>query len=162
MSIEARKALVQNPKLSSKGYMHVVGSHLTDLLSTSETDTYLIAMLQWMCDHCPEPIELIAIRTDHPTEDQPWLHSGGKAIDCYPKNWEGREQEAVCAVLKAFADNPYCENVGLGGIVQGWRTWVTWPATQYFWLFDDNPQDHIHAGSACQNDTVGGARAAAA
>lgn len=162
MSQEARLALVRNPKLSTKGYLHVVGTQLTDLMDPLKTDTYLIAMLQWMCDNCPEPIELTAVRTDHESPDQIWLHSGGKAVDCYPKNWEGREQEAVCAVLKGFADNPYCENVGLGGVVQTWRTYVTWPSWSGFWLFDDDVEDHVHAGSACPSDTTGGARAAAA
>jgi hypothetical protein len=161
MSEAVRQALVDNPKLSSKGYASVAATHRSDLLSADRTDTYLIEMLTWLLKNCDEPIMLTAVRSDHPKLDQPWLHSGGKAVDMYPKNWEEREQEAVCNVLKALSENPYCENVGLGGVVRKWRTYVTWPTTPYFWLFDDDIQDHIHAGSACARDETGGARAAA-
>ena len=64
-------------------------------------------------------------------------------------------------MLKSFADNPYCENVGLGGVVQTWRSYVTGRRRRIFWLFDDNDEDHVHAGSACEADQTGGARAAA-
>ena len=161
MSTEAREALVNNAKLSSKGNDTVVGTQRSDLVDENQTDTYLIAMLTWLLEHCNEPIMLTAVRTDHQSPDQIWLHSGGKAVDMYPKNWAGREQEAVCNVLAALSKNPYCENVGLGGVVQQWRTYVTWPKWPQFWLFNDDVQDHIHAGSACEQDQTGGARAQA-
>ena len=75
-------------------------------MDSLKTDTYLIAMLQWMCDNCSEPIELIAVRTDHPTPDQPWLHSGGKAVDCYPKNWEAVSKRRSARCSKASPTIP--------------------------------------------------------
>ena len=157
MSQAAREALVANPKLSFTD-----DSQKPDLLDESITNTYLIAMLQWMMDNCPEDIMLTAVRTDHPTVDGAWEHSGGNAVDCYPLHWEGREQEACCAVMKGLADNPYCEQVGLGGVTQQWKSYVTWPSAPSGddFVFDDVPVDHLHASCANPTNVTGGARAA--
>lgn len=149
MSQAARDALVANPKLSFTD-----ATQAPDLQNEMVTNTYLIAMLEWLLDNCSEPIEMLAIRTDHKTPDGPWAHSGGMAADFYPKNWQGREQEAVCNVLKALANDPYCEAVGLGGVTWGWVSYVTWPK-QHFIVFQDNTLDHIHAGCANAVDPPG-------
>ena len=149
MSEQARQALVASPKISFTDDLQ-----RTDLLDVSLTSTYLIALLQWLLDNCAEPIELLAVRSDHPTPDGTWAHTGGHAVDLYPSNWKNREQEAVVAVLKALAANPYCEAVGLGGVTQGWQDQVTWPS-QYFVVFSDNTLDHIHCGTMNAVDPEG-------
>jgi hypothetical protein len=149
MSQEARNALVANPKLSFTD-----DSQAADLKDENVTSTYLIAMLEWQLAHTSEPIELLAVRSDHPSPDGPWAHEGGMAVDLYPRNWQGREEEAVVSVLKGLADNPYCEAVGLGGVTQGWGGEITWP-TLYFVCFNDNGSDHIHAGCANAVDPPG-------
>jgi hypothetical protein len=119
----------------------------SDLLGENVTSTWLIAMLQWMVGNCPERIEILAVRSDHPTPDGRWAHSGGLAADLYPKNWEGREHEAVVNVLKSFAENPYCYAVGLGGVTRQWESDVTWPSEKFV-VFADSPEDHIHVDAA--------------
>jgi hypothetical protein len=153
MSQKQRDTLAANPKLSFTD-----GTQAADLKSEGRTNTYLIALLEWLLKNCAEPIELLAVRTDHPTHDGPWAHTGGMAVDLYPKNWNGREQEAVCNVLKALAENPYCEAVGLGGVTQQWVSYVTWPK-EHFVVFFDNTADHIHTGCANAVDAPGARKA---
>jgi len=154
MSQEQRDALVANAKLSFTD-----NTQVSDLKDEMRTNSYLIALLQWMMDHCDEPLEILAVRSDHPTPDGAWAHSGGMAVDLYPKNWNGREQEAVCNVMKGLAENPYCEAVGLGGVTQQWISYVTWPK-QHFVIFYDNSAAHLHTGCANAVDPPG-ARASA-
>jgi hypothetical protein len=156
VSIEARQALVDNPKLSFTD-----DRQRSDLLDDSLTSTYLIAMLQTLLVTCIEPIELLAIRSDHPTPDGVWEHWGGKAGDLYPKNWEGREQEACCNVMKAMADNQWCEQFGAGGVTRAWISYVTWPSppSGNSFTFDDDNEDHLHFSCATAVNVAGGARA---
>lgn len=149
MSQQERDALVANPNLSFTD-----ASQSPDLQSELRTNTYLVALLQHLLDNCTEPVEVLAVRSDHTTPDGPWAHSGGMAVDLYPKNWEGREQTAVCNVLKALSENPYCEAVGLGGVTQQWITYVTWPSARFV-VFYDNTADHIHCGCANAVDPPG-------
>ena len=149
MSEEARQALVASTKLSFTD-----DQQRTDLLDVNLTSTYLIALLQWLLDNCAEAIELLAVRSDHPTRDGQWAHSGGHAVDLYPSNWNNREREAVVAVLKSLAQNPYCEAIGLGGVTKSWKDQVTWP-TEHFVVFSDNSGDHIHCGTMNAEDPEG-------
>lgn len=156
MSQEARQELVDNPKLSFRN-----ASQKSDLLDANLTNTYLVAMLQKLLDTCAEPIELLAVRSDHPTEDGAWEHSGGCAADLYPTNWQGREQEACVAVMKAQSENEYCEQFGAGGVTQQWVSYVTWPSppSGVGFTFNDNDLDHLHFSCANSVNQTGGARA---
>lgn len=149
MSQAARDALVANAKISFTD-----SSQASDFQNENVTNSYLIALLQWQLDNCIEPIEILSVRTDHQTPDGPWAHSGGMAVDFYPKNWAGREEEAVTACMKALSENPYCEAVGLGGMTWNWVSYVTWPSGANSWwvVFQDNDKDHLHAG--CANATA--------
>lgn len=152
MSIETRTQLIQNPKLSFTDE-----TQESDLLNPDLTNTWLIQMLSTLLEDSLEPIMITAVRSDHPTSDSSWSHSGGLAVDCYPKNWQGREQEAVVNVFRALVKNPYLWAVGLGGITQQWQTYVTWP-TENFVIFEDNAADHLHIGAAMNGGGPGQAR----
>lgn len=155
MSAQARQALVDNPKLSFTNE-----SQRRDLLDENLTNTYLVAMLQTLLDTCAEPIEILAIRSDHPTQDGAWEHSGGCAADLYPKNWANREEAACIAVMKAMSQNEYCEQFGAGGVTQQWMSYVTWPSppSGVGFAFEDNDLDHLHFSCANSVNVSGGAR----
>lgn len=140
MSLQARQDLVAKLTFTD-------GTQKSDLLDPTITDTWLIAMLTDLVTRCAEPIEILAVRTDHPSKDGPWAHSGGLAVDLYPKNWEGREKEAVVYVMKAVAENPYAWAIGFGGVTQQWQTYVSWP-TRNFVAFNDSDEDHLHVDAA--------------
>lgn len=144
MSTAAREALVARLHFTDD-------SQRSDLLDDTITNTYLIALLQDLVSG-PEAIEILAVRSDHPTPDGPWAHSGGMAVDLYPLNWEGREETACKSVLRSLAESKYCEAIGLGGVTQAWAP----PSPSSFCVvFNDNDADHIHTGCANSVDAPG-------
>jgi len=151
MSTKARQELITKLSFTDN-------TQRSDLLDANMTNTWLIQMLDTLVeDLIGEPITILAARTDHPTPDGAWAHSGGLAVDLYPKNWQGREQESVVNVFKAIAKNPYAWVIGFGGVTQQWQSYVTWP-TENFVAFNDNNSDHIHLGAAMNGGGPGKAR----
>lgn len=147
MSESTRQALVAK--------LTVDPQQRADLLDPGVTSTWLIQMLTTLVTDLPdEPIEITAVRRDHPTPDGKWAHAGGLAVDLIPKNWQGREEEAFVNVMEALAENPYCKSVGLGGDAWGWESYVTWPTVQFI-VFQDNASTHIHCGAANAVDPPG-------
>lgn len=142
MSTQARQSVVNSPKMR-----FTAASQKADLLDPKKTNTYLIAMLQWTLDNLWLPILVLSVNSDHSPSGQ---HVVGCALDCYPANWATGEQSTCTDMMNAFAKNPFCEAVGLGGITKRWQGNVQWPPPAVgFVLFDDNATDHIHA--ACAN-----------
>lgn len=155
MSTQARQAAANSPKMK-----YTDGTQKSDLLDTTKTNTYLIAMLQWFQDNLWLPILVLAVKTDHSPTGQ---HYDGCAIDMYPANWQQGEQSTCQDMMTAASKCPFVEAVGLGGITKKWAGNVKWPTgtdAKYFVLFDDNDTDHIHVACANNVDRPG-ARASA-
>lgn len=147
MSAQAREAVANNGKMK-----YTDATQRSDLLDPSKTNTYLIAMLQWLLDNLWTPILVLAVKSDHSPTGQ---HSVGCAIDLYPANWQSNEHGTCVDVMTAAARCPFVEGVGLGGITKIWKAEIPWPTSsggcgQYFVLFDDNDTDHLHL--ACANN----------
>ena len=151
MSTQARQAVANNSKMR-----YTDSTQKSDLLDPAKTNTYLIAMLQWMLDNLWTPILVLAIKTDHSPTGQ---HYDGCAIDCYPANWQQGEQSTCTDMMSAASKCPFVEAVGLGGITKRWKGNVNWQIDscqrQFFVLFDDNNTDHIHIAVANNVDKPG-------
>lgn len=144
MSQQARDALANNPKMR-----YTAASQRDDLRDPKKTNTYLIAMLEWLVDNLWTPILVLAVKTDHSPTGQ---HYDGCALDMYPGNWQTNEKQTCVDMMTALAKCPFVEAVGLGGVTKGWAGSVAWkqPGSQYSILFEDNSSDHLHA--ACANN----------
>lgn len=117
-----------------------------DLLDETRTNTYLIALLSDLIGRYDRGgILITAVRTDHPTPDGAWAHSGGYAVDLVPAEWS---QENAIALLRAAAANPYVWAVGLGGSFYGLESYVTWPNDGKCTIFQDNDETHLHLDAA--------------
>lgn len=151
MSTQARQAVANSPKMR-----YTSPSQKADILDPKKTNTYLIAMLQWMLDNLWTPILVLAINSDHSPSGQ---HVVGCAIDIYPANWQQGEQSTCTDMMKAASKCPFVEAVGLGGITKRWKGNVNWQndacQVKYFVLFDDNATDHLHVGCANNVDAPG-------
>lgn len=147
MSTQARQSVVNHSKMRFTS-----DSQKADLLNTSLTNTYLIAMLQWTLDNLWTPVLVLSVRTGRSSG----MHNAGCAIDIYPANWDSNEKQTCIDMMTACAKNPFCEAVGLGGVTKQWRSAVAWPSQSVgFVLFDDNDTDHIHAACANSVDPPG-------
>lgn len=151
MSTQARQLVAYSSKMKFTD-----STQRSDLLDPSKTNTYLIACLQWFLDNLWEPILVLAIKSDHSPTGQ---HAVGCAIDAYPANWQSGERVSCVDMMKAAANCPFVEAVGLGGVTKNWKRDVVWPSTAqgggYFVLFDDNATDHIHVAVANNVDPPG-------
>lgn len=112
-----------------------------DLLTPSQTNTYLIASLMWMLDNLYLPILVLSVRTGRNTG----FHSKGMAMDVYPANWATNERGTCIDMMTALGRNPFVLTVGFGGITKNWSGAVNWPpASSPFFHFLDNDSDHLH------------------
>lgn len=142
MSLEARKALVANPRL------HLNDSQKADLLDPKKTDTWLIAALTDLLHRCQHPILITALNSDHPTYDggpDGHGHNAGKACDCWIADWQSVGDNRVIDLMKALAECPYVYTVCYGGsVAQEEAAEVAWPSFPPFVHCNDNQQPHLH------------------
>jgi hypothetical protein len=124
-----------------------------DLLDPARTTTQLIEALACVLDHCPRPIMVTSVRTDH-RPDGPGRHShnpGGDAIDVVPADRSVGDAAfgELLAAVAAAARAGLVQQCGLGGVAKNWNP-GGWPPA--FDLFDDNDQDHVHFSAALAAD----------
>jgi hypothetical protein len=147
MSTTARLSVANSSKMRFRN-----ADQRNDILDPARTNTYLIAMLQWMLDNLWLPVLVLSVRTGRSSG----FHSIGCAIDIYPANWQQGEKQMCVDMMKACAKDPFCQGVGLGGITKQWRNDVIWPSPSVgFVLFDDNESDHLHVACANTADPPG-------
>lgn len=120
-------------------------SQRADLLDPARTDSGLIAL---MLDVDTFHFEVTAVRSDH-HDDGANGHAGGRALDGWPLNgptpgdYMDETSPHFADFLETLADSPWVYQIGLGGAA---RTEANFRAAGPKG-FDDNDQDHIHAGS---------------
>lgn len=141
MSTQAREAVANSSKMR-----YTNPTQKSDLLDPSRTNTYLIAMFQWFLDNLWLPELVLSVNTGRGSG----LHSVGCAVDMYPANWDSNEKQTCVDMMTAASRNPFCQQVGLGGVTKNWKSLVQWPPESVgFVLFMDNDTDHLHI--ACAN-----------
>jgi len=139
MSLSAREALV------SSGLTFTDATQKPDLLDPAKTNTWLIDALARLKKAYPGGVLITAVRTDHPTQDASWQHSGGDAVDCYPADWAKGEDTAVLRFAQAVATCADWRNIGLGGKAMGaWKVLTPWGNIAGHTLFQDNSSSHFH------------------
>ncbi len=109
----------------------------SDLLDESLTSTELIEFLQQLLSIRDgvwkgKKLEVLSVRTDHPTEDGPDGHQGGNAIDFAPIL-----DDADVHLMQDLNNCPRAMGVGLGGFYQKYLGLLTHG-------FTDNSEPHIH------------------
>lgn len=149
MSAETRQAVVNNVKLNFTD-----NTQKSDFLDTTKTNTYTIAMIQWLLDNVYGPLLVLSVKSDHSPTGEHYL---GCAVDLYPANWRTNEYTTCLDLMKGLSKCPFVEAVGLGGVTKLWQNEVQWPPSgNYpFVLFNDNDTDHLHAACANSVDKPG-------
>lgn len=142
MSVAARRTLVARLRFQD-------AQAPADLLSTSETQTQLIALLLELTQ--AYALEITSVRTDHDNDGALGLHThaNGYCADLWPLNTDvaGDYMDAndprFAAFLRAAAASPWLWQIGLGGSAYtGANMDAAGPTA-----FHDNGQDHVHLGA---------------
>lgn len=115
------------------------GVQRSDLTDVTKTSTYLIAMLQELIPAAGHKLLLTSINTDHKPGTN---HEKGLATDLWHADWATVGDEKITDVMKALSQNELITVVGLAGVAQQYRSYVTWPAR--ITVFDDDGEDHLH------------------
>ena len=140
MSQAARTALVGSLTFTN-------GIQKADLLNPAFTSTYLIEALASLRSQYAGGVLITAVRHDHATRDGLLQHAGGKAVDCYPADWQTGEHDAVIRFAEACKRVNGLHNIGLGGVaMEAWITLAPWSNGTTRFLFRDNTTDHFHLG----------------
>lgn len=154
MSIEARQALVDDPRLHLQH-----DTQRSDLLDPDKTSSWLVAFLQQLLDKSGHPILVTAVKTDHHpgTYHNPADGSQGHAVDCWHADWATVGDDKVVDVMVAAGHiaatgSPTLLEVGLSGDAVKYETYVTWPADASVFV-EDYGQDNEHLHFAVPADS---------
>jgi hypothetical protein len=148
MSVEARQALVSSLVFQDEHNGTATPTQRGDLLDPSLTDSGLVALLDDVLALHPF-FEVTSVRRDHPTDDGPNGHRGGKAIDGWPLrsqtpgDYADAEGPEMTATLEAAARSSWLYQVGLGGLADTPGNAAIAGRT----CFCDNQFDHVHLGA---------------